>query len=60
MPTVAVSTLVMAGSLVQVPTVGGVTGRQGESVYTVPDWRRYRFLMGALHIVCRLIAVRSF
>lgn len=50
----------MAGSLVQVPTLGAVAGRQGDNgAYTVPNWRRFRFLMGALHIGCRLIVVGS-
>ncbi|CAN0359862.1 unnamed protein product [Ectocarpus sp. 8 AP-2014] len=61
-PTVAVSTLVMAGSLVQVPTVGvasaaATQGVQGDDDSTLRRWRRFRILVGFLHVVCRLIVV---
>ncbi|CAM9263937.1 unnamed protein product [Ectocarpus sp. 4 AP-2014] len=61
-PTVAVSTLVMAGSLVQVPTVGvgsaaATQGVQGDDDGTLRRWRRFRILVGFLHVVCRLIVV---
>ncbi|CAM9653554.1 unnamed protein product [Ascophyllum nodosum] len=47
-PTVAVSMVVMAGSLVQVPTVA--LEANGQEM-----WNRQRIIMGALHVVCRLI-----
>ena len=54
----AVSTLVMAGSLAQVPTVEG-KGESPEGGEDGAQWnrRRFRFLMGALHVGCRLISV---
>ena len=52
-PTVAVSTVVMAGSLVQVPVVAAASS--GEET----TWNRYRILMGTLHVGCRLILVRT-
>ncbi|CAB1097058.1 unnamed protein product [Ectocarpus sp. CCAP 1310/34] len=59
-PTVAVSTLVMAGSLVQVPTVGAgsaaaTQGVQCDDDGTLRRWRRFRIVVGFLHVVCRLI-----
>lgn len=52
MPTVAVSTVVMAGSLAQVPMVAAASN--GERT----TWSRYQIIMGALHVGCRLIVVR--
>lgn len=57
-PTVAVITLVMAGSLAQMPAVvaaGGKLERGGDEVLW--DMRRFYFIAGALHILCRLILV---
>ncbi len=65
-PTVAVSTLVMAGSLVQVPTVAAAAGsaatRDGRGDNSsggaaLRAWRRFRVLVGVLHVVCRLVVV---
>lgn len=57
-PEVAVSTLVMAGSLVQVPTVAvASTTRQGGAVDVEHAWRRFRILAGFLHVMCRLVVV---
>lgn len=61
-PTVAVSTLVMAGSLVQVPTVAAsavTRGGRGDSNSdaALRAWRRFRVLVGFLHVVCRLVVV---
>ena len=59
-PTVPVSTLVMAGSLVAVSAAVGATptpGGDAESAF--PIWRRSRFVMGALLIFLRLIMVSS-
>ncbi len=53
MPTVAVSTVVMAGSLVQVPMVAAASSGERTTL------NRYRILMGALHVGCRLIVVRA-
>lgn len=51
-PSVPVATVVMAGSLMQMsPVVGKTNGRS--------KWTRGRITMSVLHIVCRLIAVRS-
>lgn len=57
-PTVPVSTLVMAGSLVAVSSAVGATptpGGEAESAF--PIWRRSRFVMGGLLIVLRLVLV---
>ncbi|CAM9295689.1 unnamed protein product [Pylaiella littoralis] len=59
-PTVAVSTLVMAGSLVQVPTVAAASiategGPSGNS--TLRKFHRFRMLVGFLHVVARLVVV---
>lgn len=61
-PTVAVSTLVMAGSLVQVPTVAAAKaaaqgGQGGTGTLGHRRWRRFRCIVGLLHVVCRLIVV---
>ncbi|CAM9862901.1 unnamed protein product, partial [Hapterophycus canaliculatus] len=58
-PEVAVSTLVMAGSLVQVPNVAASlsASTQAGSTDTLRKWRRFRHLVGFLHVVCRLIVV---
>ncbi|CAN0090922.1 unnamed protein product [Scytosiphon promiscuus] len=58
-PTVAVSTLVMAGSLVQVPTVAmsASSSTQGGHNDALQRWRRFRVLVGFLHVVCRLVLV---
>ncbi|CAN0090990.1 unnamed protein product [Scytosiphon promiscuus] len=58
-PEVAVSTLVMAGSLVQVPNVAAslTASAQGSHTDVLKRWRRFRFLVGFLHVVCRLIVV---
>lgn len=60
-PTVAVSTLVMAGSLAQVPTVAAAItapqGDQGGAGRLYRRWRRFRLLVGLLHVVCRLVVV---
>ena len=57
-PTVAVSTLVMAGSLVQVPTVGGGRALGGDGGGTLWNGYRFKIIAGALIVVCRLIVVR--
>ncbi|CAN0061980.1 unnamed protein product, partial [Hapterophycus canaliculatus] len=56
-PTVAVSTLVMAGSLVQVPTMAMSVSSSTERSQNdaAPRWRRFQVLMGFLHGVCRLV-----
>ncbi|CAM9287201.1 unnamed protein product [Ectocarpus fasciculatus] len=61
-PEVAVSTLVMAGSLAQVPTVAtssaaATQGGQGDDDGAVRRRRRFRIIAGFLHVVCRLIVV---
>ncbi|CAB1097057.1 unnamed protein product [Ectocarpus sp. CCAP 1310/34] len=58
-PEVAVSTLVMAGSLAQVPTVAAAStqGGQGDDDGTLRRKRRFRIIAGFLHVVCRLIVV---
>ena len=53
MPTVAVSTVVMAGSLVQVPMVAATSSEEQKA------YSRYKIFMGALHVGCRLIVVRA-
>lgn len=57
-PMVAVSTLVMAGSLAQVPTVEASPTHGGEQGGTLRDLRRFRFVMAFFHIMCRLVVVR--
>eukprot|EP00903_Cladosiphon_okamuranus_P007861 g7601.t1 len=60
-PTVAVSTLVMAGSLVQVPTVAAATtstqGGQSGTRTLRRRLRRFQLFVGLLHVGCRLIVV---
>eukprot|EP00752_Nemacystus_decipiens_P016502 g14751.t1 len=57
-PTVPVTTLVMAASLVAVSTAVGVTSTPGGEVENAfPLWRRSRFVMGALLIFLRLIMI---
>ncbi|CAM9997923.1 unnamed protein product [Ectocarpus sp. 6 AP-2014] len=61
-PEVAVSTLVMAGSLAQVPTVAAASAAATQGGQTVDDdavrrRRRFRIMAGFLHVVCRLIVV---
>lgn len=58
-PTVTVSTLIMAGSLVLViaPPPGGLAHGGGGEEASMPIWRRPGFIMGALLILLRLIAV---
>ncbi|CAN0203910.1 unnamed protein product, partial [Scytosiphon promiscuus] len=58
-PTVTVSTLIMAGSLVFIaapPTGAQTSGGEGHEAAT-PIWRRPGFIMGALLILLRLIAI---
>eukprot|EP00752_Nemacystus_decipiens_P016491 g14742.t1 len=57
-PEVAISTIVMAGSLVQVPTVAfAATATHGGQGDAAQRWRRFRILAGFLHVVCRLVVV---
>eukprot|EP00752_Nemacystus_decipiens_P016492 g14743.t1 len=60
-PTVAVSTLVMAGSLAQVPAVAAAMtapqGDQGDAGTLHRRWRRFRIFVGLLHVACRLVVV---
>lgn len=58
-PTVTVSSLVMAGSLVAVSAVAdGAAPPAGGGEAAVPIWRRPRFVMGFLLVFLRLVAVR--
>ena len=58
-PEVAVSTLVMAGSLVQTPSVAAAPPAQGElgDIGPLQRSRRFRIVAGILLVVCRLIVV---
>lgn len=56
-PMVAVSMLVMAGSLAQASTAEATGGLEGGSGGVNWNMRRFRFIAGALHIMCRLVLV---
>lgn len=57
------STLVMAGSLVQVPPLVAEStathGGQGDGGNLLQRWRRFRILAAFLHVVCRLVVVSA-
>lgn len=57
-PTVAVMTLVMAGSLVQASTVTAGVRQEGRSGGVRWNMRRFRLIAAALLIICRLMLVR--